>query len=190
MNINEKIKRLRLNRNITLKTLAERTGLTNGYLSRIENSPSAPPIATLTRIAEGLGVDISYFFASSTGSGKEDFHIVIDRRSADADAEFLSAFDRPGQQYRYRPLFLEKKDKNLQPFVMIPDFELGPVQTSQGEVFAHVIDGSIEFVYGDQKYRFHKGDSYYFDMHIPFTGRSLGKRKAKLLVVHYPYRRS
>jgi hypothetical protein len=27
-------------------------------------------------------------------------------------------------------------------------------------------------------------------MNIPFTGRSLGKRKAKILVVHYLYRRS
>ncbi len=173
-----------------MKTLAERTGLTNGYLSRIENSVTAPPVATLARIAEGLGVDVSYFFGSRARSGKENFHIVVDRRSADENAEFLSAFDQSGQQYRYRPLFLEKKGKNLQPFIMIPDFELGPVQTSQGEVFVHVMDGSIEFVYGDQKHRFCKGDSYYFDAHIPFTGRSLGKRNAKLLVVYYPYRRS
>lgn len=189
-NINQKIKRLRLNRNITLKTLADRTGLTNGYLSRIENARSAPPIATLTRIAEGLGIDISYFFLDRADAGKENAHIVVDRQSADAEGEFLSAFDQLGQQYHYRPLFLERRGKNLQPFIIVPDFEPGPMQASDGEAFALVIEGSIEFVYGDQKYSFSRGDSYYFDTHIPYTGRSLGKRKAKLLVVHYPYRRS
>ncbi len=188
--INEKIKRIRLNRNITLKTLAESTGLTNGYLSRIENSQSAPPISTLSRIAEGLGIDISYFFVDAANAGKEKLHIVIDRQSADTEDEFLSAFDQRSRQYRYRPLFPEKKGKNLQPFIIVPDFELGSLQRAEGEAFTHVIEGSIEFVYGDEKYTFSQGDSYYFDMNIPFTGRSLGKRKAKILVVHYLYRRS
>jgi transcriptional regulator with XRE-family HTH domain len=189
-NINGKIKRIRLNRNITLKTLAEKTGLTNGYLSRIENAQTAPPVSTLSRIAEGLGIDISYFFLDGAKADKEKLHIVIDRRSAAAENGFLSAFDQHGHQYHYRPLFPEKRGKNLQPFIISPDFDLGPVQRSEGEQFAYVIEGSIEFVYGDEKYSFSQGDSYYFDTHIPFTGRSLGKKKAKLLVVRYPYRRS
>ena len=188
--INKKIKRIRLNQNITLKTLAERTGLTNGYLSRIENSQAAPPISTLSRIAEGLGVDISYFFVDGTDPNKEKLHIVINRRSAAGEEGFLSAFDQQGRQYHYRPLFLEKQKKNLQPFIVSPDFELGPLHRTDGEEFAYVIEGSIEFVYGDEKYTFSQGDSYYFDMHIPFTGRSLGRKRAKILVVQYPYRRS
>jgi transcriptional regulator with XRE-family HTH domain len=189
-NINAKIKRIRLSRNITLKTLAERTGLTNGYLSRIENAQTAPPISTLRRIAEGLGIDISYFFVERAKADKESFHIVIDRQSAGAKGEFLSAFDQLGPQYHYRALFPEKQGKNLQPFIIVPDFEFGPIQRSEGEEFAYVIEGSIEFVYGEEKFTISQGDSYYFDMHIPFSGRSLGKKKAKLLVVHYPYRRS
>jgi transcriptional regulator with XRE-family HTH domain len=188
--INEKIKRIRLNRNITLKTLAERTGLTNGYLSRIENSQASPPLSTLGRIAEGLDIDISYFFIDGAKADKEKLHIAIDRGSTAAEEGLLCAFDERGQQYHYRPLFLEKRGKNLQPFVVSLDFDLGPVHRSEGEEFTYVIEGSIEFVYGDEKYTFSQGDSYYFDMNIPFTGRSLGKRKAKLLVVQYPYRRS
>jgi mannose-6-phosphate isomerase-like protein (cupin superfamily) len=53
-----------------------------------------------------------------------------------------------------------------------------------------VLEGSMEFIYGDGKYTFSQGDTYYFDTQIPFTGRSLGKKRAKLLVVYYPYRRS
>ena len=55
LEIIKRIKRLRKNRNITLKTLSKETGVTVGYLSRIENSQSVPPIPTLERIARGLG---------------------------------------------------------------------------------------------------------------------------------------
>jgi len=34
-----------------------------------------------------------------------------------------------------------------------------------------------------------KGDSVYFDASVPHTGRSLGKKKARLLAVMFNYRR-
>ena len=188
--VGTKLKRIRLSRDITLKELADKTGLTNGYLSRIENSRNFPPISTLSRIAEGLGIDISYFFIDTGRASKSNLNIMIDRQSASLEGSFLSAFDQEGQQYHYRPLFPEKQGKNLQSFIVSPDFKFGPVHRSEGEQLVHVLDGSMEFIYGDEKYTFSEGDTYYFDTQIPFTGRSLGKERAKLLVVYYPYRRS
>lgn len=192
ISVGTKLKRLRLSRNITLKSLAEKTGLTNGYLSRIENSQKFPPLSTLSRIADALGIDISYFFIDSGKAGKKNPHIVIDRQSASVKEAFLSAFDQEGEQrmYQYRPLFTEKQGKNLQPYIVSPDFELGPIHRGEGEELVYVLEGSMEFIYGDETYTFAQGDTYYFDTQIPFTGRSLGKKRAKLLVVYYPYRRS
>ncbi len=34
-----------------------------------------------------------------------------------------------------------------------------------------------------------QGDSIYFDSHLPHSGRSLGKKSAKMLIVIYSYRR-
>jgi len=39
--------------------------LTNGYLSRIENSESVPPISTLSKIAEAFNADISFFLTKT-----------------------------------------------------------------------------------------------------------------------------
>jgi len=190
-NVGTKLKRIRLSRNITLKTLAEKTGLTNGYLSRIENSQNFPPMSTLSRIAEGLGIDISYFFINVGKKDKENLHIVVDRQSASVEKAFLTAFDQEGQRLcDYRPLFPEKLGRNLQPFIVSPDFQLGPAYRGEGEELVHVLEGSMEFIHGDEKYTFSQGDTYYFDTQIPFTGRSLGKKRAKLLVVYYPYRRT
>ena len=49
--IYQKIKQLRLKRKITIQDLSTKTGLTPGYLSKIENSEKPPPIPTLVKIA-------------------------------------------------------------------------------------------------------------------------------------------
>ena len=53
------IKKLRKQNNLTLEKLAILTGLTKGYLSKVERSEKAPPYSTLTRIAGALGVEMT-----------------------------------------------------------------------------------------------------------------------------------
>ena len=54
------IKTLRKQRKITLEKLGDLTGLTKGYLSKIERSKKAPPYSTLNRIALALNVDAAF----------------------------------------------------------------------------------------------------------------------------------
>jgi transcriptional regulator with XRE-family HTH domain len=55
------IKTLRKKKKITLERLAELTGLTKGYLSKVERARRAPPYSTLNKIALALGVDAAFF---------------------------------------------------------------------------------------------------------------------------------
>ncbi|GAB6169088.1 hypothetical protein JCM1393_15480 [Clostridium carnis] len=53
------IKQIRCNKNITLKELSELTGVSESYLSRIENGVKTnPTTSVIERIQEVLGVDI------------------------------------------------------------------------------------------------------------------------------------
>jgi len=45
----------RLEQNLTQKELAERTGIRQSNISRIENGNSSPTVATLQQIADGVG---------------------------------------------------------------------------------------------------------------------------------------
>jgi transcriptional regulator with XRE-family HTH domain len=67
--IGRKIKRLRLDRGLNLQDVADATGFTKGYLSRVENSKKAPPVSTLIIIAKALGTNISAIF-----SEEADYH--------------------------------------------------------------------------------------------------------------------
>ena len=189
--ITNKINVIRQNQNITLKSLAEKTRLTEGYLSKIENSENAPAISTLRRTAAALGFDVSYFFLPDSNGRNNHPNIEIDRASTGPDEKFSARpLEENDHGYEYQPLALNKKGKNMEPYILFPDFEPGGVIQTNGEYFMHVLKGSIDFFYGTDKYRFSTGDSAYFDGYVPFQAKSIGKEKAKLLVIIYPYTRS
>ncbi len=57
--IGKRIKAFRNEKRLTLEKLAEQTGFSKGYLSKMEKSEKAPPVSTLGIIARALGVTIS-----------------------------------------------------------------------------------------------------------------------------------
>lgn len=57
-----RLRALRKQRQLTLRVLAERTGLSQGFLSQAERGLVSPSIASLQRIAEALDAQIAFFF--------------------------------------------------------------------------------------------------------------------------------
>lgn len=186
----DKIKALRKNRQITLKDLAKKTGLTEGYLSKIEHADSAPPFSTLSRIAEGLDVDISFLLLPESGSDREDPNIVLIKREDIEDARFLgNPHGKRVHRYQFEALASGKPGKNMEPYILVPDFAPGESLQHDGEEFLYVLEGRIEFLYGTEKYILRRGDCLYFESHIPHNGRSLGEIKAKVLIIMHRYKR-
>lgn len=58
----KKVKTLRKQKNMTLKEMAEKTKLSEGFLSNIENCKRVPSLDTLDKIAIALRIDIVDFF--------------------------------------------------------------------------------------------------------------------------------
>ena len=62
--IAQRLKSLRSDRGISLDATAGLTGVSKAMLGQIEREESSPTIATLWKIASGLEVSFSFFFAS------------------------------------------------------------------------------------------------------------------------------
>ena len=58
--ITRTIRSLRLSKKISLDILSKLSGLSPGYLSKVERSEKAPPLSTLNKIALALGTELSY----------------------------------------------------------------------------------------------------------------------------------
>lgn len=174
----EKIKEFRALRDMSLDKLAELTGFTKGYLSRIENSTKAPPIATLSRISQALGVDIVQFFSEDFGSAEpRDFSIIKKNERLEVGGRGTP------YGYVYEALAYRMTGKNMEPYIVTIGFHRTANFQHEGEEFFHLLEGKLELFLAGKSYFLERGDSVYLKSNIPHSGRSLGKNKAKMLIV-------
>jgi transcriptional regulator with XRE-family HTH domain len=175
--IAEKIRNLRMGKNITLDSLAERTGFTKGYLSKLENAKKVPPIATLTRIAKALGIEIADFFDRET----DDTSYCIVRRGE------RKPVIRNGTLfgYYYESIAYGKRHKKMEPFIitLIPHAMDHTIFDHRGEELMFVLEGKMKVFLGQERHILEEGDCIYFDSSIPHRGECIGDREAKVLVV-------
>ncbi len=175
------IKKLRQNQKMSLEQLAKSTGLTKGYLSKIENSHKAPPVSTLIKIAKAFNTGMAVLLADES-EPPEEINLCITKKNE--GKEVVSKGTLYG--YNYISLAYKKMGKNMEPYIIEPAFDEKAVFSHDGEEFMYVLEGTHEFVYASKKYLLRKGDSIYFNSKIPHSGRSVGKKRAKILTVTMP----
>jgi transcriptional regulator with XRE-family HTH domain len=165
------LRAVRRQRGLTLESLAEQTGLTKSYLSKIERRQSTPSIAVALKVARALDVDVSQLFSDEAADEKIAIDRARDRRKVDGE--------------RYVALAPCVLGKSMSPFVVRPVGtvvdEPGPVHAGQEFVFVHA--GTVELDYGDQTVRLGPGDSAYFDASVSHNFRSVGTAAAEVVVV-------
>ena len=173
------LKVLRAARGMTLDRLAEATGLTKSYLSKIQNSRKLPPIATLSRIANALGTGIGSFFGDilEVREGAS----VVRRNERLPVVRGGTAFG-----YDYVSLAHQRLSKSMEPFVFTfpSKIDTHVFFDHGGEEFVFILSGKVVFQVGDERWTLEEGDSIYFDAAIPHRGWSIGRDAKALVVVH------
>ncbi len=66
-NIGPKVKKLREQQDITQETLADKVGLTQSFISKLENGELTPSLKSLEKIAEALGVEVAELISNKEG---------------------------------------------------------------------------------------------------------------------------
>jgi len=177
--IADKIRQIRKNKGLTLSQLGEVTGLSKALLSRIENNKTSPPIATLSKISQGLGVPIGVFFEEEE---KDKKGYVVTRRNK--RKQIVSRGTRIG--FTYHSLTSVKPKHVMEPFVIrYPVIKKEPkvLFDHSGEELLFVLKGEMELVYGKEKIRLKTGDTIHFDPSKPHRGQNIGKKEAECLVI-------
>lgn len=181
LRLGQKIRKLRQERRLTLQELSELSGLSKPLLSQIENDQVTPPLATLLKIARGLKVGIHYFFEDE---GDRRKYVLI--RGDEGATSPRRAKSDVTEGYRYRPLAPGIRHKQMEPFLV--EFELSAWDDSHfyrhdGEEFIYLVEGELEFHYGQEVMWLKPGDSIYYDSSEPHGYVSIGERKAKAVAV-------
>ncbi|WP_424215686.1 helix-turn-helix domain-containing protein [Streptomyces sp. BI20] len=176
------MRQLRRERLMSLDALADRSGVTKSYLSKVERGLSTPSIAVGAALARALDVPLDRLFVDSEGLGTD---ITVTRA---ADRRPLTPADEPGT--RYEGIALQAGGKRMTPFMLHPphDADASPFRDHPGEEFLFVHEGAAELLFPSGSVRLDPGDSVYFDATTPHKVRSLDpeRRAAVLLLISEP----
>jgi transcriptional regulator with XRE-family HTH domain len=184
--IGPKIRQLRESRDMTVEQLAE-TSLCNAELIKnLEEGALVPSLTPLLRIAKALGVRLGTFMDDHPQSGpfklEADKHENLIRFSGKDATSDQSALD-------FYSLAYGKGDRHMEPFII----DVHPLQADEyklssheGEEFIYVLNGSIEILYGQQKFLLNEGDSIYYDSIVPHDLHAQEEDSKILAVVYAP----
>ena len=172
LQLGSRIRALRQARHLTLRDVAERSGVTESFLSQVERDVTSPSIATVQRIARALDLSIAQLFVEQPELGR------VVRREARRRVEYpgLQAVDE----------FLTANDAGrLQ--VILSTIEAGggtgpePYTHESDEEVVLVLSGVLDLWVGDEHYVLREGDAITYPSRLPHWNMNHGDRPASVL---------
>jgi transcriptional regulator with XRE-family HTH domain len=173
----DRIAFLRKQRAMTLDQLANASGLTKSYLSKVERGLSVPSISTAMKIAQSLELSVGQLL------GETQYQDAISIVRNGERPSFMRGGSSSG--YDYEMLAPGKQFKMMEPFIMKPPlaFQDDRRFNHSGQEIIFVLSGQMEIEFGGVHHKLSKGDCAYFDAHVPHRSRSLNGKIAEALVV-------
>lgn len=168
-----RIRGLRQRKGLSLRELAEASGMSSNAISLIERGENSPTVASLRRLAKGLGVPIAAFFQDFS-ERSVSFVKGSQRARSDAGGVLVESLS-PGIV-----------NQSLEPFVITLEVGAGydsETYTHEGEEFVYCLHGSIEYQVHDRLYTMEAGDSLLFKASLAHRFRNLGASPAEALIV-------
>jgi len=179
--ISNRIKERRREKNITVQELATRADVSKGLISQIENSRTIPSLLVLIEIIKALEIDLNEFFKDIRNK-TNNYPVLVKRKN-----EYECFEKEHAIGFRYQRIFAQSIDHSTVDIVILelePDASRPLVETEAFE-YKYVLAGEVEYQFDKQKIILSQGDSVLFDGRLPHTPRNLGATTASMLVIYF-----
>jgi transcriptional regulator with XRE-family HTH domain len=178
VDVGRRLRALREARRLTIRALAEASGLAVNTLSLIEHGKTSPSVSTLQQLAMALQVPISAFFEPETPRSR----VVFCKRDQHRAQPFTHG--------SLADLGAGMAQRTLEPLLLTLDPEAGsgpkPI-VHPGQEFVYGLTGRIAYTVVDQVYLIEPGDSLLFAAAMPHSWQNVGTEPASALLVLCPY---
>ncbi|MCI1891325.1 helix-turn-helix domain-containing protein [Schleiferilactobacillus perolens] len=172
MDIGSRIRNLRIQKNLTQEELGERTDLSKGFISQLENNQSSPSLDTFFSILEVLGTSPAAFFAEGAKAPRVVYTPAEQTVYEDTDAHYVLQWLVP-----------DSNEKQMEP-VLLTFHAAGAYKTfppSPAETFIYCLQGAITLHLGEAQYTAHSGEAMYFRADAPHQLTSAGPSQALIV---------
>jgi transcriptional regulator with XRE-family HTH domain len=177
IDVGRRLREIRAGRSLSIRSLAEQSGLNVNTLSLIENQRTSPSVSTLQQLAQTLHVHISAFFETDHG----DKLVVHQKAGArphtavtNGSIEDLGAgMPRFGAE----PLIV----------TLAPNADSGKTPiVHTGREFVYCLEGQIAYSVDNETYLLEQGDSLLFEAYLPHHWKNLDTTPSRNLLVLCP----
>jgi len=184
--VGERVKRIREQKGLSLKDMAQRTGLSEAMIRQIEDELISPPLGTLIRLGKALDMQMGTIISPA---GPRPYTIVrADERKA------VSRYaSKQGQRlgYSYQHLAFDKGDRNMEPFLVTlePSDVEDELSSHDGEEFIFILEGQMEAHLGKKMEILNPGDAIYYNSTVPHLVKCHGGRETRIVAVIFAQNR-
>jgi transcriptional regulator with XRE-family HTH domain len=175
VDVGGRIRQLRRGLEMSVRSLAAKTGFSPSLISQVEHGQVTPSIGSLERIALALGVSLGKFFAESdtqaAGLVRATARQKLTSTWSPVSIEALSSMDGSA-----------KLESVL--MTMAPGGRSGKYPAPDSlEKFAFIVKGEVTLTLGDEVYMLGKGDAITFTPSTPYQWENTGAETAQLMIV-------
>jgi transcriptional regulator with XRE-family HTH domain len=155
MNLGSVLRKKRKEKRLTLRAVAERAGISEGFLSQVENDVNSPSVDTLVNICRVIGIEPGDVIKEAAKRER----LVVIRKTEWEDV------DLPDSGFVTRRFFSPENRSVIDSSVLV--LEQGrsiPARKNMknGQEVLCVLKGSVELVLGEDTIRLAKGDSVHY----------------------------
>jgi transcriptional regulator with XRE-family HTH domain len=175
--VGARVKSLREAMNLSLRDLAERSGVSAPMLSQVERGDTSPTLAVAQKIAAGLDLTLSQLLRLD-----EDRHVVVVRSGRGRTRR------RRGHRVEELTPPLPGQRADVSVHTLAPGSATGapddpPVHEPGSRETTVVVEGTAELFIDGQRHELHEGDSVTFDADLPHHFENNGEADARLMAV-------
>jgi len=177
INVGRRLRELRNEIGLSIRALAEQSGLNVNTLSMIENGKTSPSVSTLQQVATALKVPINAFFETQIFPQSILYQKAGNRQSAAFThgtlADLGAGFARSG----------------LEPFVVTlePQADSGDTPiVHTGLEFVYCLEGSLTYEVEGETFTLESGDSLLFEAYLRHRWCNVGNVPSRSLLLLCP----
>ncbi|MGR5206887.1 cupin domain-containing protein [Vibrio alfacsensis] len=175
--IGSRFRVLREQAGLSQRELAKRAGVTNGFISQIENNAVSPSVASLSKLLSKIPSSMAEFFAVDEHQPEQFFT----RRNEQPEiGRGLISYKQVGHYHQERHIGMLRE-------TLSPGADTGQeMLTHEGQECGVVVDGQLELTVGETVAILNEGDSYYFDSTRPHRFRNTGNKVCVIVSANSP----
>ncbi len=179
LEVGRRIKQKRLDKRMTLQELADKSGVSKGLVSQVENGRTIPSLPVMLGIIQSLEIEVSAFFE---GLSLLEPTILVNKRK-----DYTPFEKEEAKGFQYSRMMMRNLPASTIDFALLElttDSYREEVTTDAYE-FIYIIKGQTEYRVNGQTLILEEGDSIFFDGRLPHVPKNTSEASCLLLVLYF-----